>query len=62
VVTSNSTAGTNYGGIGIGKGRPALRGNLVRDNNGSGIWWNDEAKPRIGAGNISDGKELPVSP
>ncbi len=51
------------GGIGIFSeaGRPQLRGNVARDNKGTGIWWVDKDKPPIiGSGNISDGKELPL--
>ncbi len=51
------------GGIGIFNeaGRPSLRGNVARDNKGSGIWWADNKNPpMIGPGNISDGKELPL--
>ncbi len=51
------------GGIGIFHegGRPVLRGNVGRDNKGSGIWWIDDDKPPvIGSGNFSDGKELPL--
>ena len=61
VVSGNGTAGENYGGIGIGSGRPVLRGNVARDNKGAGIWWNQEkAQPQIGRGNFSDGNELPI--
>jgi parallel beta-helix repeat protein len=57
-VTGNGTVGQRYGGIGIGKGRPVLNGNVASDNIGSGIWWNNEAQPVIGRGNLSDGKDL----
>lgn len=60
LVTDNGAPGTNFGGLGIGKGRPILRGNVARDNRSTGIWWQEAARPNIQAGNISDGKELPV--
>jgi parallel beta-helix repeat protein len=59
-VTDNGAPGTNYGGIGIGKGRPILRGNLAHGNRSTGIWWRETASPNIQGGNISDGKELPA--
>jgi serine/threonine protein kinase len=61
-VSGNGTEGDRFGGIGIGAGRPVLRGNLARDNQGEGIWWRSEADPRIERGNISDGTELPLRP
>jgi len=61
-LSGNSAAKENYGGIGIGGGRPVLRGNVSLENKGAGIWWDPEkAQPRIGPGNFSDGQELPIS-
>ncbi|GMV98423.1 MAG: hypothetical protein AMXMBFR83_27730 [Phycisphaerae bacterium] len=60
-VTGNGTAGQNYGGIGIARGRPVLKGNVAADNFGAGIWWNKEAQPTFGRGNLSDGKD-PATP
>jgi len=60
---TETVAGVGIGGIGVLQeaGRPVLRGNISRDNNGPGIWWLDKNKPPIiGAGNMSDGKELPL--
>lgn len=62
-VTANGTEGVLYGGIGVGAGQPRLAGNTAQGNIGTGIWWNNEkAKPRIGAGNLSDGQALPETP
>jgi len=62
VATNNGTTGQNYGGIGLGKGSPRLRGNTGRDNIGQGIWWRSEATPRIEAGNLNNGQPLAVTP
>ncbi len=58
----NGTTVAN-GGIGIfnDAGRPVLRGNRAYANQGTGIWWINEASPPyVQFGNVSDGKDLPV--
>ncbi len=60
-ISGNGTPGSNYGGLGVGKGRPVLQGNVSRDNIGPGIWWQETAQPVIRSGNLNDGTALAVT-